>query len=153
MCIRDSVYTIGPSLYEDKPVVGVVTFLAKDDRIERFVLTTDDDRLAHYPRKVHVREDNVTFDAPAGPLAGTTTLPPEGSGNSGVVFLSGDRCVDPGLIRGVTRSLATNNLASLIIAVRGCDGEQGEPHVLCVCLLYTSPSPRDRQKSRMPSSA
>ena len=25
--------------------------------------------------------------------------------------------------------------------------------VLYVCLLYTSPSPRDRQKSRMPSSA
>ena len=25
--------------------------------------------------------------------------------------------------------------------------------VLDVCLLYTSPSPRDRQKSRMPSSA
>ena len=25
--------------------------------------------------------------------------------------------------------------------------------VLCACLLYTSPSPRDRQKSRMPSSA
>ena len=24
---------------------------------------------------------------------------------------------------------------------------------LCDCLLYTSPSPRDRQKSRMPSSA
>ena len=26
-------------------------------------------------------------------------------------------------------------------------------HVLSTCLLYTSPSPRDRQKSRMPSSA
>ena len=26
-------------------------------------------------------------------------------------------------------------------------------HVLSPCLLYTSPSPRDRQKSRMPSSA
>ena len=26
-------------------------------------------------------------------------------------------------------------------------------HVLDGCLLYTSPSPRDRQKSRMPSSA
>ena len=25
--------------------------------------------------------------------------------------------------------------------------------VFCTCLLYTSPSPRDRQKSRMPSSA
>ena len=24
---------------------------------------------------------------------------------------------------------------------------------VCTCLLYTSPSPRDRQKSRMPSSA
>ena len=30
------------------------------------------------------------------------------------------------------------------------DGEVG---MLFVCLLYTSPSPRDRQKSRMPSSA
>ena len=29
--------------------------------------------------------------------------------------------------------------------------EQG--HILTICLLYTSPSPRDRQKSRMPSSA
>ena len=27
------------------------------------------------------------------------------------------------------------------------------PEVFGVCLLYTSPSPRDRQKSRMPSSA
>ena len=27
------------------------------------------------------------------------------------------------------------------------------PNKLFVCLLYTSPSPRDRQKSRMPSSA
>ena len=25
--------------------------------------------------------------------------------------------------------------------------------VIYICLLYTSPSPRDRQKSRMPSSA
>ena len=28
-----------------------------------------------------------------------------------------------------------------------------EAHSLSPCLLYTSPSPRDRQKSRMPSSA
>ena len=31
--------------------------------------------------------------------------------------------------------------------------EEGRPAVFCSCLLYTSPSPRDRQKSRMPSSA
>ena len=30
-------------------------------------------------------------------------------------------------------------------------GERNKIHILC--LLYTSPSPRDRQKSRMPSSA
>ena len=29
---------------------------------------------------------------------------------------------------------------------------QQHPHIYC-CLLYTSPSPRDRQKARMPSSA
>ena len=29
----------------------------------------------------------------------------------------------------------------------------GKRDRLCYCLLYTSPSPRDRQKSRMPSSA
>ena len=29
----------------------------------------------------------------------------------------------------------------------------GKAALLCDCLLYTSPSPRDRQKSRMPSSA
>ena len=30
---------------------------------------------------------------------------------------------------------------------------QTDPGELFICLLYTSPSPRDRQKSRMPSSA
>ena len=32
---------------------------------------------------------------------------------------------------------------------------EGQPRMLCAvrCLLYTSPSPRDRQRSRMPSSA
>ena len=31
--------------------------------------------------------------------------------------------------------------------------EFGDTRVLCTCLLYTSPSPRDRTRSRMPSSA
>ena len=29
----------------------------------------------------------------------------------------------------------------------------GDTYLVLICLLYTSPSPRDRQKSRMPSSA
>ena len=32
-------------------------------------------------------------------------------------------------------------------------GERIDAEVVNVCLLYTSPSPRDRQRSRMPSSA
>ena len=32
-------------------------------------------------------------------------------------------------------------------------GEEGPLTVICVCLLYTSPSPRDLSTSRMPSSA
>ena len=39
---------------------------------------------------------------------------------------------------------------SIIIEANG-DTEVDDHHV--TCLLYTSPSPRDRQKSRMPSSA
>ena len=34
-----------------------------------------------------------------------------------------------------------------------CDVDVGNKEIKKVCLLYTSPSPRDRQKSRMPSSA
>ena len=37
-------------------------------------------------------------------------------------------------------------------AVHGASGGQGPPPLLA-CLLYTSPSPRDRTRSRMPSSA
>ena len=36
-------------------------------------------------------------------------------------------------------------------AVLYCIDEDGNQYM--ICLLYTSPSPRDRQKSRMPSSA
>ena len=41
------------------------------------------------------------------------------------------------------------------VAIFGATGQLGR-HVTeqaLACLLYTSPSPRDRQKSRMPSSA
>ena len=35
----------------------------------------------------------------------------------------------------------------------GADERLWKPEMDKTCLLYTSPSPRDRQKSRMPSSA
>ena len=39
------------------------------------------------------------------------------------------------------------------IAVRGMNQPTTEEGHLYICLLYTSPSPRDRTRSRMPSSA
>ncbi|MUM76555.1 hypothetical protein GKC30_02780 [Pseudodesulfovibrio sp. F-1] len=136
------IYTIGPSLYADEPVTGTVTFLAKDDRIERFILMTDDDRIAHFPVKVHVRESDVQFAAPgADPapkpkargksgkeqdaLAGRATLPPAGGGHPGVVLTYGERCVDDGLVRGFTRALSASGLAVFSFRPRGCD-ESGE---------------------------
>ena len=39
------------------------------------------------------------------------------------------------------------------MAERPVDIENMSDSLVYICLLYTSPSPRDRQKSRMPSSA
>ena len=38
-----------------------------------------------------------------------------------------------------------------ILSAAGIDGKTAESNISC--LLYTSPSPRDRTRSRMPSSA
>ena len=55
---------------------------------------------------------------------------------------------------------AYNPLCAKLIAEIGFDGVYVSGGVMSndlglpdICLLYTSPSPRDRQKSRMPSSA
>ena len=45
----------------------------------------------------------------------------------------------------------TNNIAVYDIDVLGNEFSAGD--VVVSCLLYTSPSPRDRTRSRMPSSA
>ena len=41
----------------------------------------------------------------------------------------------------------------VVMPVESTDGLRREAMGRLACLLYTSPSPRDRQKSRMPSSA
>jgi|GEM_PF-877218 len=120
------IYTIGPSLEEDEPVMGIVIFLAKNDRIERFILVSKDDRLAHYPSKVHVREEEVTIPTNSGFLKAYTSLPPEGKNHRGVVFVHGDQCVSRGLILGFTRALSAQGLASLSVMPKWC-GEDEPP--------------------------
>ena len=62
----------------------------------------------------------------------------------------------------IVRMLIVDVLEELEFKVLEADGSEqalelikdmGQHIDLMICLLYTSPSPRDRQKSRMPSSA
>ena len=60
------------------------------------------------------------------------------------------------LLFGATRAAAEEGLVEMAVQVLRCLTLELGFRVLVrtqACLLYTSPSPRDRQKSRMPSSA
>ena len=66
----------------------------------------------------------------------------------------------PTMVQGCLEAPGLGSAEGLLVAgdtVQGSTrGERAEPSVetnSISCLLYTSPSPRDRQKSRMPSSA
>ena len=59
-------------------------------------------------------------------------------------YLRGEVEVFDADIIGITESWTDGSI---------CDAEILELEPILACLLYTSPSPRDRQKSRMPSSA
>ena len=55
-------------------------------------------------------------------------------------------------------SIGTGNAATALSSMLGCEVRIDVPEVRIMgyneaCLLYTSPSPRDRSVSRMPSSA
>ena len=56
-------------------------------------------------------------------------------------------------LNNTQRGALTGGAAGAVIG--GIIGNQNDetPEGALICLLYTSPSPRDRQKSRMPSSA
>ena len=68
----------------------------------------------------------------------------------------------PSLFGVISNDIAIDlGTANTLIYMKGKGIVLNEPSVVAlrtaggrkVCLLYTSPSPRDRQKSRMPSSA
>ena len=64
--------------------------------------------------------------------------------------LAGRTEAEPGDLADLPNALAD---ADLVVSATGAAGVMLTEELLRDCLLYTSPSPRDRQKSRMPSSA
>src|SRR5678809_1386478 len=87
-----------------------------------------------------------------GPIAGNTVGP---QSTSNPCVIAGTQCQQPATMgfNNYTQSgaISSYNMYSTTPTATVADGVQGTPYT--VCLLYTSPSPRDRQKSRMPSSA
>ena len=80
----------------------------------------------------------------------------DASASAAVLFERESVCRDPAT-RGKARKEAPSDAQE---SVSGCIGAglarsrtELDRHGAYICLLYTSPSPRDRQKSRMPSSA
>ena len=60
--------------------------------------------------------------------------------------------------QGASTSLDAGKISKSLVTIDDQETDKGEPvkgndPMVMTCLLYTSPSPRDRQKSRMPSSA
>ena len=66
-------------------------------------------------------------------------------------------CVDAVLFANLYNFRVYREIAAKVLCAdtaRGHqDGKMRDVDTICICLLYTSPSPRDRTRSRMPSSA
>ena len=73
----------------------------------------------------------------------TKELDVTGAGNFSGDVTVGNNLTVGGALLGNVQGTLTGNVSGTL---------QGNSNTT-VCLLYTSPSPRDRQKSRMPSSA
>ena len=101
--------------------------------------------------------DNVTFALRAGII--TTLVGPNGAGKTTLFnLMTGHLVPDQGEVLWLGKSIL--RLPHWKIARLGIGRSFQDLKLFAnmtveenVCLLYTSPSPRDRQKSRMPSSA
>ena len=69
--------------------------------------------------------------------------------NTAEVFAGTDAGINAGNLKLTTNTNSTSNTTGDLVVAGGA----GIGDDVNICLLYTSPSPRDRQKSRMPSSA
>ena len=89
---------------------------------------------------------SLCYQLPSQLLSGTTVVV------SPLIALMKDQC-DALAARGIGAVRLDSSMPAQAFATAMADIREGRTKLLYVCLLYTSPSPRDRTRSRMPSSA
>lgn len=119
------IYTIGPSLTEDEPIMGSVTFLAKDDRIERFIYMPNDDTKALFPGKIHFREHTLSVPSCGVRIKSMLTLPKKERAPVGIL-VHGSGCLPLEAIQGAARALVSRDVGAAAFVPRGCTS-CGEP--------------------------
>ena len=112
--------------------------------------------------KLSERKDNgvntVSLKAPVSVSADVTLTLPDGDGNSGQVLQTDGSgalsWTSPGAASISAGDLSADKIAVADGRIMVGDGSgEGAAVAMSGCLLYTSPSPRDKRQSRMPSSA
>ena len=105
----------------------------------------DDMNEATTTTRTHVRDPICGMDV--DPATAADRVDHDGT----TYYFCGARCAD------TFRKDPEGALAKVSKPIQKRQGGDGQPATKAagnyICLLYTSPSPRDRQKSRMPSSA
>ena len=111
------------------------------------------------PMDSNVGANTVAENASTGTLVGVTASASDADGTSNTVTYSLVSASDGAYTAGEFTVSSTSGVVTVLGTI---DREAGATRTIYVkatsadtstCLLYTSPSPRDRQKSRMPSSA
>ena len=159
MCIRDS-YIAGPG------GPGVNTGIPQGghaaNAIASYFAGGQSPQLSYTAPATSTGVDYGQLDEFKENLAGQSQAIVDAAGGGG-----SDTVVDP--VTGTIETLGGGEIAydspaeqvnaeniAEIIEEGGINPETGDPNIVAgpnVCLLYTSPSPRDRTRSRMPSSA
>ena len=146
------------------------TFEIKKDGVVRYILESGDVLHEHQVKAGDIWRSSTAKKAPILDWINLAITRQSETNSQAIFWLDEKRSHDAELIKYVKRELEDKNLSKkfIILAPReatrltlqtirkGKDSIAITGNVLrdyLTCLLYTSPSPRDREKSRMPSSA
>ena len=126
-------------------IVSATLFVSNTNGSSGFLRLNVDGRLSNAVEILpNQSETEITFTFPSGSVIDPRSTVNPGSAN-GVN-------ITPQFLFNADGTGGTNNAIRASLRFRSAPDDDSV-NVIGICLLYTSPSPRDRQKSRMPSSA